>query len=81
LISSKNTFTKYKKQDTHWAACNSEIAHSECICDENTLKWKCKNNNDELTDKELCTESITARETQNTETELFSKAVRDVSDN
>ncbi len=53
---------KHKKQNTHWAAYNSEITHSECICGEDALKWKCKNDNDELIDKKLYTKSVTTKE-------------------
>jgi len=61
LINDKSTFTKHKKQDTHWAACNSEIAHHEYICDENSLKQKCKSCDDKSANKELCTESVITR--------------------
>ena len=81
MISDKNIFTKHEKQNIHWAVCNSEITHYECICDENSSKQKCKDNDDRLTDKELCTESVAAKKNQNTETELFCEVVRDVFSN
>jgi len=61
LINNKNTLTKHREQNTHWAVYNSEITHYECICDENSLKWECKSNDDESTDKKLHTKSVTAK--------------------
>ena len=61
MINNKNTFIKYREQDIHWAVYNSEIAHFECICDENILKWKCKDNNDKSIYKELYIESVTTK--------------------
>jgi len=81
LISNKNTFTKHKKQDTHWAAYNSETAHQRYIHDEDSLKWKCKNNDDRSADKELHTELVAVRKSQDTETELFCEVVRSIFSN
>jgi len=81
LISNKNTFTKHKKQNTHWAACNSKIVHHECIYNEDVLKQRCKDDNSELTDKKLYIELVAAKKNQNIKTELFCEAVKDVIDN
>jgi len=81
LINNKSTFIKHKEQDIHWAAYNSEIDHYECICDKNSLKQKCKSNNDISTDKKLHTELVATKKSQNTETKLFCEVVRDVFSN
>ena len=62
LISDKSILIKHEKQNTHWAACNSEITHHECICNEDSMQQKCKSDDDRLIDKELHTESVTTRE-------------------
>ncbi len=54
-------FIEHKKQNTHWAACNSEIIHSWHIYSEDIVKQKCKDDNSKLINKELYTESITAK--------------------
>jgi len=80
LINNKNTFIKYREQDIHWAVYNSEIAHFECICDENASKWEYKDDDDESVNKELCIELVAVKKNENIKTEIFSKVVREVFD-
>jgi len=62
LINDKSTFIKHEKQNTYWVVCNSEITYHECICSEDSSKWRYKSDDNKSADKKLHTELVTTKE-------------------